>query len=64
MMNRKQLDNGNIQFEDFVASAGCPVVGMAYEVPMNAFGSVVARYEVISVAQAGNKVVAEARRVS
>ena len=64
MMNRKQLTNGNIQFQDFAQSSYAPVVGQQHEVPMNAFGSVVARYEVVSVESDGVMFTAEAKRVA
>lgn len=64
MMNRKQLNNGNIQFQDFAQSSIPPVVGQFHEVPMNAWGSVVARYEVVAVSCDGMMFTAEARRVA
>lgn len=63
MMNRRQITEDTIEFEDF-AGASQPFVGEQYELPMNAFGTVVARYEVVSVRAEGNKVVAQASKVS
>jgi len=64
MMNRKQLSNGNIQFQDFAQSSYKPVIGQQHEVPMNAWGSVMARYEVIAVKFDGAIFTAEAKRVA
>jgi hypothetical protein len=64
MINRKQLTNGNIQFQDFARSSHAPIIGQQQEVPMNAFGSVIARYEVISVEFDGVMFTAEAKRVA
>ena len=63
MMNRTQLDNGNIQFQDFAQSCSAPFVGQQHEVPMNAFGTVVARYEVVSVSFDGVMFTAEAKKI-
>ena len=64
MMNRRQLTADTIQFEDFAASSGAPFVGQYHEVPMNAFGSVVARFEVTEVRSEGVKLIATAKQVS
>ena len=64
MMNRKQLPSGNIQFQDFAASSAAPFVGQQHELPMNAWGSVVSRFEVVSVRRDGAMVTAEAKRVA
>lgn len=64
MLNRQQLSNGNIQFQDFAQSSYAPVIGQQHEVPMNAFGSVVARYEVVAVKFDGVMFTAQAKRVA
>jgi hypothetical protein len=63
-MNRKQLPNGNIQFQDFAQSSYAPTIGRQYEMPMNAFGSVVERYEVVALEFDGVMFTAEAKRVA
>jgi hypothetical protein len=65
MMNRQQLTSDTIQFEDFAACA--PQVGEFLEVPMNAFGSVVARFQVKAVnadPSRASRIVAQAVKVS
>lgn len=62
MLNRRQLTENTIQFEDFAASSQAPFIGQAIEVPLNAFGSVVARYIVSKVQQNGNMIIATAER--
>ena len=65
MMNRQQLTADTIQFEDFAACA--PRVGEFLELPMNAFGTVVARFQVTSVnadPSCAGRVVAQAVKVS
>lgn len=58
-MNRTILANGNTQIEDFAASS-CPMkVGDAMELPMNAWGSVMKRFNVVAVRPAGVMVVYE-----
>lgn len=64
MMNRKQLANGNIQFQDFARSSYAPTIGQQHEVPMNAWGSEMARYEVADVVFDGVMFTAEAKRVA
>jgi hypothetical protein len=64
MMNCSQLTEDTIRFEDFAASSGAPFVGQHHEVPMNAFGSVVARFEVTDVRSEGAMLIATAKRVS
>jgi hypothetical protein len=49
MMNRTQLSDGSIKFQDFTSTSKKPYVGEEYEVPMNAWGSTVARYRAVSV---------------
>ena len=63
MMNRKQLASGNIEFQDFAASCSTSI-GQFLEVPMNCWGSVVARYQVISITAAdGQYITATAKPV-
>lgn len=63
MLNRRQLTDTSIQFEDFATSSVAPFVGQPVEVPMNAFGSVVARYIVSRVQQNGHMIIAIAELV-
>lgn len=63
-MNRSQLTADTIQFEDFAASSCAPFVGQQLELPMSAFGSVVARFEVTDVRQAGAMLIATAKMMS
>jgi hypothetical protein len=63
-INRQQLENGNIQFEDYAQSSRAPFIGQQLVLPMCASGWTVGRFEVIAIQPAGDKVVAEARRIS
>lgn len=63
MMNRRQIDESTIEFEDFAGSSQ-PFVGEEYELPMSAFGTTVARFAVTIVRTEGCRVVAQARKVS
>lgn len=62
MMNRQQLTENTIQFEDF--PQGGTFVGQELELPMNAWGSVVARFKVTSVRAEGLMLIAQAVKVS
>lgn len=57
-MNRIILANGNTQIEDFAASAR-RAIGEVVELPMNAWGSTVKRFVVISVVVCGDIVTYE-----
>ena len=48
-INRRHLENGNVVFEDYKACSRQPTVGSFLELPMNNWGSVVARFKVISI---------------
>lgn len=64
MLNRKQLSNGNMQFQDFATAYSQTKVGAFVEVPMTASGWTVGRFEIISVTQDGGMLTAEAKRVA
>ena len=62
MMNRKNISDNCISFEDFATTSQPLAIGDCVEVPMTACGSVAARYQVISVSVAGAKILYQAER--
>ena len=66
-INRRSLDNGNVQFEAYASCSHVPFVGQKLELPMCASGWTVGRFEVIAVRAHHvypNMVVAEAQQVA
>ena len=53
MQNRRQVNETTIQFEDWITPWETPYIGQFHEVPMNAFGSIVARYKTTKIEQEG-----------
>lgn len=60
MINRQALENGNIKYESYTPAT----VGDEIEVPMNAWGSTVGRFRIVSMEASGPRYVVEAERIA